>query len=152
MPGKVNPTQSEAMTMVCAQVMGNDAAVGFAGSQGNFELNVFKPVIIFNVLTSIKLLSDAAVNFVEHCVTGIQPNEQKLKENLEKCLMLVTALNPTIGYDNAAKIAKKAHADGTTLKQAALELKIKDLKGNDFDAAAFDAAMKPEKMTGPSEK
>lgn len=136
--------------MVCAQVFGNDAALGFAGTQGNFELNVFKPVIIFNFLNSTKLLADAAVNFVEHCVNGIEPNELKLKENLAKCLMLVTALNPAIGYDNAAKIAKKAHADGTNLKEAALALKLKDLKGNDFDGKAFDAAMRPEKMLGPS--
>ena len=150
MPGKVNPTQSEAMTMVCAQVLGNDAAIAFAGTQGNFELNVFKPVIIFNFLTSVRLLSDAAVNFVEHCVSGINPNEAKLKENLDKCLMLVTALNPAIGYDNAAKIAKKAHADGTNLREAAIALKIKDLKGNEFDGPAFDKAMKPEQMLGPS--
>ena len=152
MPGKVNPTQSEAMTMVCVQVLGNDAAVAFAGTQGNFELNVFKPVIIFNFLTSVKLLSDAAVNFVEHCVVGINPNEAKLKENLDKCLMLVTALNPAIGYDNAAKIAKRAHADGTTLREAAVALKLKDLQGRDFDGVAFDKAMKPEEMLGPTLK
>lgn len=139
MPGKVNPTQSEAMTMVCCQVIGNDAAIGIAGTQGNFELNVFKPVIIFNFLQSVKLLSDAAVNFVEHCVSGIEANEARLKEYVDKSLMLVTALNPHIGYDNAAKIAKKAHADGTTLKQAALELKLLDEK-------TFDKIMKPEEM------
>jgi fumarate hydratase class II len=143
MPGKVNPTQSEAMTMVCVQVMGNDAAIGFAGASGNFELNVFKPVIIYNFLQSVKLLSEAAVGFVEHCAAGIEPNRKKLHDNVEKSLMLVTALNPHIGYDNAAKIAKKAHADGTTLKEAALSLKI-------LDAASFDKIMKPEKMISPS--
>ncbi|MBK9295215.1 MAG: class II fumarate hydratase [Oligoflexia bacterium] len=139
MPGKVNPTQSEAMTMVCCQVIGNDAAISMAGTQGNFELNVFKPVIIFNFLQSVRLLSDAAVNFVEHCVSGIEANEPRLKEYLEKSLMLVTALNPHIGYDNAAKIAKKAHAEGKTLKQVALELKLLDEK-------TFDKIMKPEEM------
>lgn len=143
MPGKVNPTQSEAMTMVCCQVIGNDAAISVAASQGHFELNVFKPVIIFNFLLSVKLLSDAATNFVEHCVSGIEPNEKKLKEYIDKSLMLVTALNPHIGYDNAAKIAKKAHADGSTLKEAALALKL-------LDEATFDKIMRPEQMLGPS--
>jgi fumarate hydratase, class II len=144
MPGKVNPTQSEALTMVCVQVLGNDVAVGIAGTQGNFELNVFKPVMIHNLLQSIRLLSDGAVNFVEHCVAGIEANEDKLKENLDKSLMLVTALNPHIGYDNAAKIAKHAFAKGMTLKEAALDLKI-------LDGPSFDKYMKPERMLGPSE-
>ncbi len=143
MPGKVNPTQSEAMTMCCVQVMGNDTAIGFAASQGNFELNVFKPVIIFNFLQSVRLLTESALSFVEHCVEGITVNQKRLKENLDKSLMLVTALNPHIGYDNAAKIAKKAHADGTTLKEAAMALKI-------LDGATFDKLMKPENMIGPS--
>ncbi len=143
MPGKVNPTQSEAMTMVCCQVIGNDMTISMAGTQGNFELNVFKPVIIFNFLQSVRLLSDAALGFVEHCVDGIKPNNVKLKDYVERSLMLVTALNPIVGYDNAAKIAKKAHADGTTLKEAALALKILDEK-------TFDEVMKPERMLGPS--
>jgi fumarate hydratase, class II len=145
MPGKVNPTQSEAMTMVCVQVMGNDAAIGFAGSQGNFELNVFKPIMIHNFLQSSRLLADAAHSFVDNCAVGIKANSARLKENLDKSLMLVTALNPHIGYDNAAKIAKKAHADGTTLKEAAIALGI-------LDAAKFDKLMRPEKMLGPSEE
>lgn len=122
MPGKVNPTQSEAMTMVCVQVFGNDAAVGFAASQGNFELNVFKPVILHNVMESLELLGDVCDSFEHNCAYGIEANLPKLKENMEKSLMLVTALNPYIGYDNAAKIAKKAHKEGTTLKEAALAL------------------------------
>lgn len=122
MPGKVNPTQSEAMTMVCVQVFGNDAAVGFAASQGNFELNVFKPVILHNVMESLELLGDVCDSFEHNCAYGIEANLPKLKENMEKSLMLVTALNPYIGYDNAAKIAKKAHKEGTTLKEAALGL------------------------------
>jgi fumarate hydratase class II len=143
MPGKVNPTQSEAMTMVCAQVMGNDMAVGVGGSQGHFELNVFKPLIVFNVLNSIRLLSDACDSFTDHCVVGIEANEQKIKEYCEKSLMLVTALNPHVGYDNAAKIAKLAYQKNITLKQAALELKL-------LDAETFDRVVRPEKMIGPS--
>ncbi|MDZ4677472.1 MAG: class II fumarate hydratase [Oligoflexia bacterium] len=143
MPGKVNPTQSEALTMVCVQVFGNDTAIKMAGASGNFELNVFKPVIIHNFLHSVRLLSDAVVSFVENCALGIIANESKIKSDLEKCLMLVTALNPHIGYDNAAKIAKKAHVDGTTLKEAAIALKI-------LDAASFDKYMRPELMTKPS--
>ncbi len=143
MPGKVNPTQCEALTMVCTQVIGNDTTIGVAGSMGNFELNVFKPVIIFNFLQSVSLLADASVSFVENCAYGIEPNKAKLKEYVEKCLMLVTALNPHIGYDNAAKIAKKAHADGTTLKQAATALGI-------LDGASFDKFMVPEDMIKPS--
>jgi fumarate hydratase class II len=122
MPGKVNPTQSEALTMVCVQVFGNDAAVAFAGSQGNFQLNVFKPVMVYNVLTSIQLLGDACSAFNDHCAVGIEPNLPRIRENLEKNLMLVTALNRHIGYDKAAAIAKKAHKEGTSLKEAALAL------------------------------
>src|SRR5690606_973787 len=122
MPGKVNPTQSEAMTMVVAQVMGNDAAINFAGTQGNFELNVFKPVMIYNFLQSTRLLADTCRMFNIHCAVGIEPNREKLAEYVSKSLMLVTALNPHIGYDNAAKIAKNAHNKGITLKESALEL------------------------------
>ncbi|MCL5028557.1 MAG: class II fumarate hydratase [Bacteroidetes bacterium] len=142
MPGKVNPTQSEAMTMVCAQVFGNDTTVTFAGASGNFELNVFKPVIIFNVLQSIRLLADACESFTDNCVVGIQANEINLKKNLENSLMLVTALNPHIGYDNAAKVAKKAHKENKTLKEAAIELNL-------LTAEKFDEVVRPEKMIGP---
>jgi fumarate hydratase class II len=142
MPGKVNPTQSEAMTMVCVQVMGNDAAIGFAGSQGNFELNVFKPVMIFNFLNSVRLLSDACRSFVEHCVEGIEANRERIDEYVKKCLMLVTALNPKIGYDNAAKIAKTAHREGISLREATLKLGL-------LTAEEFDAAVVPERMTRP---
>jgi fumarate hydratase, class II len=142
MPGKVNPTQSEAMTMVCAQVMGNDAAIGFAGSQGNFELNVFKPVIIHNLLHSITLISDACGLFAKYCVDGIVPNREKIKHYLESSLMLVTALSPHIGYDNAAKVAKHAHEKGITLRHACIELGF--LKGEDFDRL-----VRPEKMIAP---
>jgi fumarate hydratase, class II len=142
MPGKVNPTQSEAMTMVCAQVIGNDMAVAVGGSQGHFELNVFKPVIVFNVLNSIRLLSDACESFTDHCVLGIEANERKIKEYREKSLMLVTALNPHVGYDNAAKIAKLAYEKNITLKEAALELKL-------LDAETFDKVVRPENMLGP---
>lgn len=120
MPGKVNPTQSEAMTMVACQVFGNDAAIGFAASQGNFELNVFKPVIIYNFLQSVRLLADAMQSFNDNCAVGIEPNQEVLDANLHNSLMLVTALNPYIGYENAAAIAKKAHKEGTTLKEAAI--------------------------------
>jgi fumarate hydratase class II len=122
MPGKVNPTQCEALTMVCVQVFGNDAAVAFAGSQGNFQLNVYKPIMVHNVLESIQLISDCVLGFNQHCAVGIEPNLTRINENLAKNLMLVTALNPHIGYDKAAKIAKKAHHDGTNLKEAALSL------------------------------
>ena len=142
MPGKVNPTQSEAMTMVCAQVMGNDVAVNIGGLSGNFELNVFKPVMIFNLLNSIRLLADACVSFDKNCAVGIEPNKPVIEDYLKKSLMLVTALNPVIGYDNAAKIAKKAHAENSTLREAAIELGI--LTGEKFDEAVI-----PEKMTGP---
>jgi fumarate hydratase, class II len=122
MPGKVNPTQCEAMTMVCAQVIGNDAAVTVGGMNGHFELNVFKPVIIFNLLMSARLIGDACVSFNENCAIGIEPNYARIKQNLENSLMLVTALNPHIGYENAAKIAKKAHKENSTLRQSAIEL------------------------------
>jgi fumarate hydratase, class II len=124
MPGKVNPTQSEAMTMVCAQVIGNDAAITVGGMNGHFELNVFKPVMIFNLLMAARLIGDACNSFNEHCAVGIEPNDAIIKQNLENSLMLVTALNTHIGYENAAKIAKKAHKEGTTLRQAALDLKL----------------------------
>ncbi len=142
MPGKVNPTQSEAMTMVAAQVMGNDVAINVGGSSGNFELNVFKPVIIFNYLQSVRLLADTCKNFNEHCAVGIEPNESKLKFYMENSLMLVTALNPHIGYDNAAKIAKYAHKNETTLKAAAVELGL-------LTAEQFDEYVRPEDMIGP---
>tara|TARA_A100001015_G_scaffold317257_1_gene433764 strand:+ start:1278 stop:2675 length:1398 start_codon:yes stop_codon:yes gene_type:complete len=131
MPGKVNPTQSEALTMIAVQVMGNDAAIGFAGASGNFQLNVFNPVLIYNLLQSIRLLSDGIISFNDQCAVGILPNHSAIETNLQNSLMLVTALNPHIGYDNAAKIAKKAHADGSTLKDAALALEL--LSSDDFD-------------------
>jgi fumarate hydratase, class II len=142
MPGKVNPTQCEAMTMVCAQVFGNDVAVNFGGASGNFELNVFKPVIIFNVLNSIRLLSDACESFTDNCVVGIEANKKNIEKHLENSLMLVTALNPHIGYDNAAKVAKKAHKENKTLKEAAIELGL-------LTAEKFDEIVRPEKMIGP---
>jgi fumarate hydratase, class II len=142
MPGKVNPTQSEALTMACAQVMGNDVAVGIGGSSGNFELNVFKPLIIHNVLQSLRLLADSSRSFEKFCAAGIEPNRARIAENLERSLMLVTALNPHIGYDNAAKIAKKAHRDGTTLRDAALALGL-------VTAENFDKWIDPVKMTRP---
>jgi fumarate hydratase class II len=142
MPGKVNPTQCEAMTMVCVQVMGNDAAIGFAGSQGNFELNVFKPVIVFNFLHSVRLMADACHSFVEHCVVGIEVNRGKIESYVKNCLMLVTALNQQIGYDNAAKIAKTAHKEGANLRDTAIKLGL--LSGEEFDKAVI-----PERMTRP---
>lgn len=142
MPGKVNPTQSEAMTMVVCQVMGNDATIGFAASQGNFELNVFKPVIIYNFLQSTRLLGDAMASFNDNCAVGIEPNLPVLRSNLERSLMLVTALNPHIGYENAAKVAKLAHKEGLTLKEAAL-------KSNLLTAEQFDEIVRPEKMIHP---
>jgi fumarate hydratase class II len=142
MPGKVNPTQCEAMTMVAVQVMGNDAAIGFAGSQGNFELNVFKPVMIFNYLHSIRLLSDACRSFVEHCVVGIEPNRERIDHFLNDSLMLVTALNQKIGYDKSAEIAKTAHKEHATLRATAIKLGY--LTGEEFDAA-----VRPEEMTHP---
>lgn len=143
MPGKVNPTQSEAMTMVAAQVMGNHVAVSIGGSNGHFELNVFKPVIIHNLLQSIRLLADAANSFTENCVVGITANESHIKKIVNESLMLATALNPHIGYDNAAKIAKKAHAEGKTLKAVALELGL-------LTAEKFDDVVRPEQMVGES--
>ena len=142
MPGKVNPTQCEALTMVCVQVMGNDAAIGFAGSQGNFELNVFKPVMIFNFLNSVRLLTDACRSFVEHCVEGIEANRERIEGYVKNCLMLVTALNPKIGYDNAARIAKTAHKEGLNLRETAIKLGL--LTGEEFDQHVI-----PERMTRP---
>lgn len=142
MPGKVNPTQSEAMTMVCAQVIGNDVAVTVGGSNGHFELNVFKPLIVFNVLNSVRLLADACESFADNCVVGIEANRAQIKKHLDNSLMLVTALNPHIGYDNAAKIAKTAHKNGTTLKEEAVKLGL-------MTAEQFDKAVRPEDMIGP---
>lgn len=142
MPGKVNPTQSEAMTMVCAQVFGNDVAVNFGGAMGNFELNVFKPVIIYNVLQSIRLIADASESFTDHCVVGIEANKVSINKHLENSLMLVTALNPHIGYDNSAKVAKKAHKENKTLKQAVVELGL-------LTEEEFDKFVRPENMIGP---
>lgn len=141
MPGKVNPTQSEALTMVACQVMGNDAVIGFAASQGNFELNVFKPVILHNFLQSVRLLADAVRSFNDHCAVGIEPNERVIKRNLEQSLMLVTALNPHIGYENAAKIAKLAHKEGLSLKEAALASGL-------LTEEQFDRYVRPENMIG----
>ncbi len=142
MPGKVNPTQSEALTMVCVQVMGNHTAITIAGSQGHFELNVFKPVMIYNLLQSIRLIADGARSFEANCIRGIEPNRNRIEQFLHESLMLVTALNPYIGYDNAAKAAKKAHAEGTTLKEAALALGL-------LSEAEFDKWVDPLKMVGP---
>lgn len=139
MPGKVNPTQAEALTMVAVQVMGNDAAIGFAASQGNFELNVFLPLIAYNFLQSARLLSDAIISFNKNCAVGIKPNMEKIEENLNKSLMLVTALNPHIGYEKAAEIAKLAHKEGTTLKEATLKLGYLTEK-------EFDEIVDPRKM------
>ncbi|MGJ4787646.1 MULTISPECIES: class II fumarate hydratase [Leptospira] len=143
MPGKVNPTQSEQMTMVASQVIANDVAVNIGGASGNFELNVFKPLIIHNVLNSIRLLADSAVSFEEHCARGIEPNKDNIKEHLKNSLMLVTALNPHIGYDNAAKIAKNAHKKGTSLKESGIELGL-------LTSEQFDQWVLPEKMISPS--
>jgi fumarate hydratase class II len=142
MPGKVNPTQCEAMTMVCAQVHGATGAVGFAGSQGNFELNVFKPVIIYNFLHSVTLLSDACKGFVEFMISGIELNREKIDWYVQNSLMLVTALAPKIGYDKAAKVAHTAHVEHSSLREAALKLGF--LSGEEFDAL-----VKPETMTHP---
>jgi fumarate hydratase class II len=145
MPGKVNPTQAEAMTMVCVQVMGNDATVGFAGANGHFELNVFKPVIIRNVLESAQLLADACHSFTDNCVVGMEANRDVIARHLENTLMLVTALNEVIGYDNAAKVAKLAHQKNVTLRAAAAELGL--VKPEDFDRY-----VRPEKMISPDAK
>ena len=143
MPGKVNPTQSEALTMICAQVMGNHVTVTVGGATGHFELNVFKPVIIHNVLQSIRLLADGCRSFSQNCVVGIEPNRERITKLLNDSLMLVTALNPHIGYDNAAKVAKKAHHEGTTLKEACVALGL-------LSAEDFDRLVKPETMLGPT--
>src|SRR5919202_95710 len=142
MPGKVNPTQCEALTMIAAQVLGNDAAIGFAGSQGNFELNVFNPVMIHNLLHSIRLIKDACYGFVDYCIAGIELNREKIDEHLRNSLMLVTALNPHIGYDNAARIAKNAHKKGISLRESAIELGL-------LTGEQFDRYVKPEEMTHP---
>jgi fumarate hydratase class II len=142
MPGKVNPTQSEAMTMVCVQVMGNDAAVGFAASQGNFELNVFKPVLIYNFLHSVTLLADACRSFREHCVVGIQPKKERIARYLSSSPMLVTALNPHIGYDKAAEVSKKAMKEGISLREACVQL-------GHLSGEEFDRLVRPEEMTRP---
>ena len=143
MPGKVNPTQCEALTMVCAEIMGNHTAVTIAGAQGHFELNVFKPVMVFNVLRSARLLGDASASFTDRCVAGIEADRNRIEEMMQRSLMLVTALNPHIGYDNAAKIAKKAHAEGTTLKDAAVSLGL-------VSAEDFDSWVRPADMVRPS--
>jgi fumarate hydratase class II len=143
MPGKVNPTQCEALTMVCAQVMGNNVAITVGGTQGHFELNVFKPVMIANLLNSARLIGDASKCFTENCVVGIQPNVERIGELLHGSLMLVTALNPHIGYDKASTIAKTAHKKGLTLKQAAID-------SGYLTAEEFDAWIKPEEMIGPA--
>jgi len=142
MPGKVNPTQCEAMTMVCTQVMGNDATIGIAGSQGNFELNVYKPVMAYNLLQSIRLLGDASQSLNDHCAVGIEPNLETIDDKLRRSLMLVTALNPLVGYDNAAKIAKHAYKQNTTLREAAIDLGL-------LTGEQFDEAVQPEDMIGP---
>ena len=145
MPGKVNPTQCEAMTMVCTQVMGNDLTISIAGASGNFELNVYRPVIAYNIIQSIRLLTDACDSFRENCVDGITPNEEKIKTNLYNSLMLVTALNPHIGYDKAAEVAKKAHENNTSLREAIIDLGY--MSGEDFDEL-----VDPQKMIKPSKK
>ena len=142
MPGKVNPTQAEAMTMVCAQVMGNNAAITVAGSNGHFELNVFKPVLIYNLLQSAQLTADACDSFRKNCIEGLEADDKRIDDLMRQSLMLVTALNPVIGYDNAAKVAKKAYAEGTTLKEAAVSLGL-------LSDVAFDRAVRPERMIGP---
>jgi fumarate hydratase, class II len=145
MPGKVNPTQCEALTMVATQIMGNHSTITIAGATGHFELNVFKPVMIYNLLQSIRLIADGCNSFTDNCVVGIEANEDNIKDLMQRSLMLVTALNPHIGYDNAAKIAKYAHQKNLTLKEAALELKL-------LTAEEFDKFVVPENMTGPAEK
>jgi fumarate hydratase class II len=145
MPGKVNPTQAEALTMVCAQVMGNHTTVSVAGSQGHFELNVFKPVLIYSLLQSARLIGDAADSFRINCVEGIEADEGRIAELMRQSLMLVTALNPHIGYDNAAKVAKKAYAEDKTLKEAAVELGL-------LTEAQFDEWVRPEQMLGPRKR
>jgi fumarate hydratase class II len=143
MPGKVNPTQCEAMTMVCAQVIGNDVTINMGGTFGNFELNVFKPVMIYNLLQSIRLLADASESFNDRCIVGIEPNMERIRKNVDNSLMLVTALNVQIGYDNAAKIVQKAHAEGKSLKEAAVDLGL-------LTEEEFDEYVRPEEMVGPN--
>jgi len=145
MPGKVNPTQCEAITMVCAQIIGNDVTINLGGMSGNFELNVFKPLLIYNLLKSIQLMTDACRSFDQNCVQGVLPNKTVIKDHLENSLMLVTALNPIIGYDNAAKVAKKAYDEHITLKQAAIDLKF-------MTEQEFELAVVPEKMTRPIQR
>lgn len=142
MPGKVNPTQCEALTQVCAHVMGNDAAVGFAGSQGHFELNVYKPMMAYNVLQSMQLLGDASVAFTDNCVEGIEADEGRISQLMWESLMLVTALAPEIGYDNATTVAKTAHKNRTTLKEEAVKLGF-------VTAQRFDEVVQPKDMIGP---
>jgi len=142
MPGKVNPTQCEALTQVCIQVFGNNAAISFAGSQGHFELNVYNPVMAYNFLQSVRLLSDAAVSFTDRCVVGIKANEKHIQQLMQRSLMLVTALAPKIGYDKAAEIAKTAHKNGTTLRDEAVRLGY-------VTEEEFDATVRPESMIGP---
>ncbi len=142
MPGKVNPTQCEALTMVCVQVFGNDTAVAFAGTQGDYQLNVYKPVMVHNVIESAELIADASLSFMDRCAVGIEPNMEVIERNLASSLMVVTALNPHIGYENAAKIAKKAHVEGTTLREAALGLGL-------LTDEQYDAWVVPADMTRP---
>jgi fumarate hydratase class II len=142
MPGKVNPTQCEAMTMVAAQVIGNDAAIAIGGSQGNFELNVYKPMMIFNLVQSITLLTDTCTSFSEYAVKGLQADRERIDHLVRQSLMLVTALNPTLGYDKSAQIAKKAHKEKTTLKAAAVAL-------GHLSEEEFDSIVRPEKMAYP---
>ena len=142
MPGKVNPTQCEALTMACGQVLANDVAINIGGASGNFELNVYKPLVIHNFLQSARLLADGMASFEAHCVRGIEPNRARIDELLQRSLMLVTALNPHIGYDKSAAIAKKAHKEGTTLREAALSLGY-------VTAEQFEQWVRPEKMVGP---
>jgi fumarate hydratase, class II len=143
MPGKVNPTQAEALTMLCAQVFGNDTAICFGAASGNFELNVYKPMLIHNFLQSVRLLADGCASFEEHCARGIQADEERIRDLLDRSLMLVTALAPHIGYDRAAEIAKKAHKEGSTLKSAALALGYVSI-------ADYDRWVRPETMTKPA--
>jgi fumarate hydratase class II len=144
MPGKINPTQAEALTMVCAQVIGNHTTVSVAGSSGQLELNVSKPVMIYNLLQSIRLIADGCRSFTDHCVVGIEASRHRIDELLNRSLMLVTALNPVVGYDNAARIARKAQQEGSSLREAAVELGF--LTGEEFDAA-----VRPERMIGPQD-
>ena len=143
MPGKINPTQCEALTMVCAQIMGNHTTISFSGSQGHMELNAYKPVILYNLIQSMQLLSDSVNSFTNNCLIGITPNKKNIKQLMEKSLMLVTALVPQIGYDNATKVAKLAHKEGLTLKEAAVRY-------NFISENSFDKIVKPEKMIKPS--